>query len=251
MYEYYAQLPPDTEYMQQKYNEFSAGFTPAVFSAPSDIGDQLDQLSQENRRIILSMNHTHASDQFPVAAAINTGEFGKDMATRPISIFAKDTYFQADETRDAFDRMNAIPIFQRKNYEETYGLVVLGRAAIAAIQTAVIRMKHGQNLSAFWEGERNTSGNVRRIQKLQSGLSRVVRGLGSEGVEWAVVNVAIAHDNLDTPRRTVIHVNEPLLELPNKPVEMTTVVTDDLQQAVDHAYALLDRVILNRERTKN
>src|SRR6266699_1563286 len=185
VYKYYEQLPPDAEYMQQKYDEFSAGFTPAVFSAPPAIADRLDQLAQDDYRIILSMNHTHAIDQFPVAAAINAGQFGVDMATRPISIFAKDAYFQTDESRDVFDRMNAIPIFQRKNYEENYGLIVLGRAAVAAIQTAVTRMKHGQNLSAFWEGERNRSGNVRQVQKLQSGLSRLVKGLGNEGIKWA------------------------------------------------------------------
>ncbi len=238
VYEYYAQLPPDMEYMQQKYAGFSAGFTPAVFSAPDGIADQLDQLAQDDHRIILSMNHTHFIDQFPVGAEINNGKLGDDMRTRPMSMLAKDAYFRTN-FRDDLDSMNAIPIFQPKRYQDNSRLV--GEAGLAAIETAVQRMQDGYNLGAFWEGQRN-AGDIRAVQPLQAGLFHVIKKLGRRGIKSAVLNVAVIHDNLDNPKRSIVHVNEPLVNLTGKRANVIGAVQDDLQQATDYAYALLDKV---------
>ncbi|MFD4365930.1 lysophospholipid acyltransferase family protein [Rhodococcus sp. NPDC058521] len=185
--------------------------------------------------LLVAANHLSEFDQYTLAAtAWRTPLRGVIGRTR---VLAKDEVFDPPRRRREVDVMGGIPVFRSKNH----GLRAVADAGRLMMEVSAERLARGDNLAVFPEGTCNYD-DPPTVQHVNSGIGHIASRATKAGASVALLSVGIAYDP-DSPhgdpavKSASVFLAEPVLELPQKPIDISRLVHADLQKAVDGAIA--------------
>lgn len=180
--------------------------------------------------IVVAINHIAENDSYVIAGSAWKGPL------RPIigrsQTLAKDELFTADGHRRLIDAMGGIPVFRGKDH----GIRATNSAAQRLIDVCATRLARRDHLVLFPEGTCNKS-DPEVVQAVGSGLGHIVFRAAKHGVSPVVVPVGLSYGLESEGRDASVWIGEPVSTLPTRPLDISRLVRDELQHAVDEAVA--------------
>ncbi|WP_433606854.1 lysophospholipid acyltransferase family protein [Prescottella agglutinans] len=230
VYSFYLDHQQNRLLAKAAYAALSARYRPRV-RYEAGARDRIRELLASGTPLIVVANHLSDRDQYTLAATAWRTPLRRSIGrTR---VLAKDELFAEPGLRRKVDMMGSIPVFRSKNH----GLRAVAEAGRRMMDISAERLSRGDVLAIFPEGTCN-EGDPSRLQQINSGVGHIAVKARKLGAPPALLSIGISYGpNADTGRSAEVYVGEPVLDLPAKPMEITRVVADRLQAAVDGAVA--------------
>jgi 1-acyl-sn-glycerol-3-phosphate acyltransferase len=240
VYKYYRERDPNPRVARAAHYLVSKKLKPHVAFAPGAQEQIVDHL-KNGKKLLTATNHVHALDPFHIASAMQTEHVFAPMIARTV-IAARPDLFSAGLNnglglgRRALDGVGGFPAFRSKDLgedaDETERLLQHG-AADAMIDTAVVKVDRGFNLTMFGEGERN---------KVDPKVVRpILRGIGiifsevQQAQGLAMLPGGLYYPPGGTSYDPVLYIGRPMLEGAKDPTEVRGEAHSAIQHAVDQA----------------
>ncbi|HEY5857533.1 MAG TPA: lysophospholipid acyltransferase family protein [Aldersonia sp.] len=192
--------------------------------------EQLKALVASGRRLLIAINHLSEKDPYTLAAAAWRSPL------RPIigraRVLAKDELFLDPKVRRRVEMMGAIPVFRGKNY----GIRTVNAAGQRMMDVCATRMARGDDIAVFPEGTCNDV-DPTQVQPIGSGIGHIAFRAHKLGVDPALVFLGLSYGGGTDVRSASYWFEAPVTDVPAKPAEITRVVRDGLQRALDGAVA--------------
>ncbi|MGW0178589.1 lysophospholipid acyltransferase family protein [Nocardia sp. NPDC003345] len=189
--------------------------------------------------LLIAVNHLSRLDPYTLAAAAWRSEL------RPIigrtRVLAKDELFEEEKLRRRIDMMGGIPVFRSTDH----GLRAVNAAGQRMMDICAERLAEGDSLAIFPEGTCNDVDQA-RVQPVGTGIGHIAFRAGKLAAAPALVCLGLSYGKRTDPaaeptkeevRSASFHFAMPRTELPARPAEITRVVKEDLQRALDGAVA--------------
>ncbi|GAB3212112.1 lysophospholipid acyltransferase family protein [Nocardia tengchongensis] len=199
--------------------------------------EKLRELISQRRPLLIAVNHLSQLDPYTVAAAAWRS------ALRPVighaRVLAKDELFIEPKLRERIDMMGGIPVFRGKDH----GVRAVNAAGQRMIDICAERMARGDGVAVFPEGTCNDV-DPTRVQTIGSGIGHIAFRAKKLGANPALVSLGLSYGPRPDPAveptkeeaySASFYFGMPVGELPAKPAEITRVVRDELQDALDGA----------------
>ncbi|WP_137725258.1 lysophospholipid acyltransferase family protein [Prescottella subtropica] len=230
VYRYYLDHRQNLLLARAAYAALSARFRPRVRYADG-ARERLRALLASDTRLIVVANHLSDRDQYTLAATAWQTPLRRVIGrTR---VLAKDELFTEPRLRRAVDLMGSIPVFRSKNH----GLRAVADAGRRMMDVSAQRLYRGDVLAVFPEGTCN-DGDPRRIQRLGTGVGHIAVKARKLGTAPALLPIGIGYGPDPAARGAAgVYVGDPVLDLPTTPMDITRVVSERMQAAVDEAFA--------------
>ncbi|MEU0544148.1 lysophospholipid acyltransferase family protein [Nocardia sp. NPDC005978] len=199
--------------------------------------DRLRELISQRRPLLIAINHLSQLDPYTVAAAAWRS------ALRPAigrtRVLAKDELFEEPKLRARIDMMGGIPVFRGKDH----GLRAVNAAGQRMIDICAERLARGDGVAVFPEG---TCNNVdpTQVQQVGTGIGHIGFRAKRLGADPVLVSLGLSYGPRLDPKveptkeeakSASFYFGLPVDGLPSKPAEITRVVRDELQTALDGA----------------
>ncbi|QCQ92309.1 lysophospholipid acyltransferase family protein [Rhodococcus sp. SGAir0479] len=226
VYRFYLDHQQNRLLARAAYAALSARFRPRVRYADG-ARDRLRELLSSDTRLIVVANHLSDRDQYTLAATAWRTPLRR--AVGRTRVLAKDELFVDPGLRRKIDMMGSIPVFRSKNH----GLRAVADAGRRMMDVSAQRLHRGDVLAIFPEGTCN-EGDPTRVQRINTGVGHIAVKARKLGTAPALLAIGISYG---PDRSADVHVAAPVLELPGTPMDVTRLVTAELQGAVDHAVA--------------
>ncbi|GAB4589774.1 lysophospholipid acyltransferase family protein [Nocardia sp. IFM 10818] len=210
-------------------------YRPRISYAPG-AREQLRAFISQGRPLLIAINHLSQLDPYTVAAAAWRS------ALRPAightRVLAKDELFLEAKQRGRIDMMGGIPVFRGKDH----GIRAVNAAGQRMIDVCAERMARGDGVAVFPEGTCNDVDHT-RIQTVGTGIGHIAFRAKKLGANPVLVSLGLSYGPRDPkvePSKeeatsASFYFGAPVAELPTKPAEITRVVRDELQTALDGA----------------
>jgi len=230
VYDFYLRHQQNRQVARVAYAALAQRFKPRV-SYPDGAREDLRRLIYDDTRIIIAVNHLSETDPYTVAATAWASPLRAVIGrTR---VLAKDELFQEPKQRMRIDMMGGIPVFRGKNH----GMRAVNAAGKAMMDVSAQRLQRGDDLAVFPEGTCNLE-DPTKVQHVGSGLGHIVARARERGVEPVLVCVGLSYGpGSERLKSASVYIDNPITELPAKPIAITRVVTDGMQKALDGAVA--------------
>ena len=230
VYRYYLDHQQNRWLARAAYAALSARFRPRVRYADG-ARDRLRAVLASGTRLIVVANHLSDRDQYTLAATAWRTPLRRMIGrTR---VLAKDELFTDPGLRRAIDMMGSIPVFRSKNH----GLRAVADAGRRMMDVSAERLSRGDVLAIFPEGTCN-EGDPARIQRINSGIGHIAVKARNLGTPPALLALGISYGAGAASNRSAdVFVGAPVVDLPATPMDITRVVADRMQDAVDGAVA--------------
>ncbi|WP_068274707.1 lysophospholipid acyltransferase family protein [Aldersonia kunmingensis] len=231
VYEYYLRHRQNRIQALAAYAILGRRFHPRI-SYADGAKEQLKSLVASGRRLVISVNHLSEKDPYTLAAAAWRSPL------RPIigkvRVLAKDELFIDPKQRRRVEMMGAIPVFRGKNH----GVRAVSAAGQQMMDVCATRMSRGDDLAIFPEGTINHE-DVSQVQPIGSGIGHIVFRARKLGVEPALLFVGLSYGpNGEDVKSASYYFGNPITEFPTKPAEITRLVKEHMQDALDGAVKL-------------
>ncbi|MFF0492099.1 lysophospholipid acyltransferase family protein [Nocardia sp. NPDC004068] len=213
-------------------------YRPRVSFAPG-ARKRLRELIAQGRPLLIAINHLSQLDPYTVAATAWRSSL------RPVigrtRVLAKDELFTDPDLRSRIEMMGGIPVFRGKDH----GVRAVNAAGQRMIDICAERMSRGDGVAVFPEGTCNTV-DPTRLQPLGTGIGHIAFRAKKLGAAPALVSLGLSYGPRPDPtaeptkaevRSASFYFGVPVPDLPTKPAEITRVVREELQAAVDGAVA--------------
>ncbi|MEV6096594.1 lysophospholipid acyltransferase family protein [Nocardia sp. NPDC051981] len=199
--------------------------------------DRLREFVSQRRPLLIAVNHLSQLDPYTVAAAAWRS------VLRPVightRVLAKDELFTETKLRERIDMMGGIPVFRGKDH----GLRAVNAAGQRMIDICAERMARGDGVAVFPEGTCNDV-DPSQVQTVGTGIGHIAFRARKLGAEPVLVSLGLSYGPRLDPRveptkeearSASFYFGMPVAELPTKPAEITRVVREELQNALDGA----------------
>lgn len=226
VYRFYLDHQQNRLLARAAYAALSARFRPRVRYADGARG-RLQELLASGTRLIVVANHLSDRDQYTLAATAWQTPLRR--AVGRTRVLAKDELFTEPGLRRKVDMMGSIPVFRSQNH----GLRAVADAGRRMMDVSAQRLHRGDVLAIFPEGTCN-DGDPTRIQRINTGIGHIAVKARKLGAAPAILAIGISYGRTST-RSANVHVAEPVPDLPATPMDITRLVADQLQGAVDRA----------------
>ncbi|WP_330184323.1 1-acyl-sn-glycerol-3-phosphate acyltransferase [Nocardia sp. NBC_01503] len=213
-------------------------YRPRISYAPG-ARERLRELISQKRPLLIAVNHLSQLDPYTVAAAAWRS------ALRPVigrtRVLAKDELFLESELRARIDMMGGIPVFRGKDH----GLRAVNAAGQRMIDICAERMARGDGVAVFPEGTCNDV-DPTQVQTVGTGIGHIAFRAKRLGADPVLVSLGLSYGSRTDPtvepnkeeaKSASFYFGVPVPALPSKPAEITRVVRDELQTALDGAVA--------------
>ena len=240
VYNFYREYRPHPRTSAFLYGALGNVFRPKV-TYGGDSQEQIANIFDSGRTVILASNHLKAIDPCNIAALVNREELLHPIAKNG-SIPSKKSLFKYAGVRQAIDGLGAFPVYRDEDAKaeknKNGGKSLPMRAILDEfIDTAIARLDSGQHMAMFAEGTRN-KGDITKLQPLFSGLGKMVCGV-SKVEQPAIIPMALhygtgPHDATITPH---VQIGEPHIELFSHRKEVMAWLAPALQDCVDASTA--------------
>ncbi|RYX78941.1 1-acyl-sn-glycerol-3-phosphate acyltransferase [bacterium] len=197
-------------------------------------GQQIKDLRGRGDSFLISVNHpTNTSDQFILAGAAFKSPLRRSIGH--MRVLGKDDLFEDEERRKRIDMMGSIPVFRPKDH----GMRAVAAAGKRMIDISAQRLKDGDNLAVFVQGE-HESQHPDRIDSIHTGIGHIAHHALRRDTPLHLLSIGIAYDGPgDEPKldHASVYINPPIAteNIPGKINDIKNTVHQDLQHAVDSA----------------
>ncbi|WP_405487015.1 lysophospholipid acyltransferase family protein [Nocardia sp. NBC_00511] len=213
-------------------------YQPRVSYAPG-ARERLREFISQGRPLLISVNHLSQLDPYTVAATAWRS------VLRPVigrtRVLAKDELFVEPKLRSRIDMMGGIPVFRGKDH----GIRAVNAAGQRMIDICAERMARGDGIAVFPEGTCNDV-DPDQVQTVGTGIGHIAFRAKKLGANPVLVSLGLSYGPRPDPKveptkeqvkSASFYFGVPVPELPTKPAEITRVVRDELQVALDGAVA--------------
>lgn len=145
---------------------------------------------------------------------------------------AKDELFAENGHRGLIDAMGGIPVFRSRDH----GLRAANAAAQRLIDVCATRVSSRDHLVVFPEGTCNKS-DPAVVQAIGSGVGHIVFRAVKQGIAPVIVPVGMSYGPDAEKRGASVWIGNPVSAMPTRPLDISRLVRDELQHAVDQAVA--------------
>ncbi|WP_186628526.1 1-acyl-sn-glycerol-3-phosphate acyltransferase [Rhodococcus sp. BP22] len=230
VYDFYLDHQQNRQVARIAYATLARRFKPRV-SYPAGAREEIRRLVYDNTRFIIAVNHLTESDPYTLAASAWASPLRPGIGrTR---VLAKDELFQEPKQRKRIDMMGGIPVFRGKNH----GLRAVSAAGSRMMDVSAERMRRGDDLAVFPEGTCNLE-DATKVQHVGSGIGHITARARKLGVEPVLICIGLSYGPGSSKLKSAsVYIDEPITDLPAKPIEIARVVAAGLQKAVDGAVA--------------
>lgn len=230
VYDFYLRHQQNRQVARLAYAALARRFKPRV-SYRDGAREELRRLVYDDTRLIIAVNHLTETDPYTVAATAWASPL------RPVigrtRVLAKDELFQEAKQRKRIDMMGGIPVFRGKNH----GMRAVSAAGNRMMDVSAERMRRGDDLAVFPEGTCNLE-DPTQVQKVGSGIGHIVARVRKLGVEPVLVCIGLSYGpGSEKLKSASVYFDEPITDLPEKPLHITKAVADGMQKALDGAVA--------------
>ncbi|MBL1073045.1 1-acyl-sn-glycerol-3-phosphate acyltransferase [Nocardia sp. 2] len=238
VYDFYRDHQQNQVKAKAAYWLLSRRFQPRIGYAPG-AREKLREYISQGRALLISINHLSQQDPYTVAAAAWRS------ALRPAigrtRVLAKDELFLEPEQRRKIDMMGGIPVFRGKDH----GIRAVNAAGQRMIDICAERMARGDGVAVFPEGTCNDV-DPTQVQTVGTGIGHIAFRAKKLGADPVLVSLGLSYGPRPDPKveptkeeakSASFYFGVPVGELPLKPAEITRVVRDELQVALDGAVA--------------
>ncbi|MCL2532999.1 MAG: 1-acyl-sn-glycerol-3-phosphate acyltransferase [Nocardiaceae bacterium] len=230
VYRFYLDHQQNRILAKAAYAALSARFRPRVRYADG-ARERLRGLLASGTPLIVVANHLSDRDQYTLAATAWQTPLRR--AIGRTRVLAKDELFAEPGMRRKVDMMGSIPVFRSKNH----GLRAVADAGRRMMEISAERLARGDVLAIFPEGTCN-EGDPTRLQQINSGVGHIAVKARKLGAAPALLSIGISYGPAaDRGRSATVYVGDPVVDLPTTPMDITRLVTERLQHAVDEAVA--------------
>jgi 1-acyl-sn-glycerol-3-phosphate acyltransferase len=240
LYEFYEHHQQPRFMARIVYLLLAAQLRPHVSYAEGAKGS-IKKLVQQKTPILLALNHIDDKRDAKVTSAAAFLSPIRPLLGR-LRVLAKDGLFDEENAandpdfdpklRDKIDLMGSIPVFRQIDHPDN---PFVSKAGIAMIQTATNRVVSGDSLAVYVEGTCNKTDDKTKLQHVEGGLSHIYNRARKLGKRAAIVSVGINYGPTNDASKASIFFNTPMLDLPDKPHDITAAIAEDLQVAVHGA----------------
>ncbi len=230
VYDFYLRHQQNRHVTRLAYAALARRFKPRV-DYPDGAREDLRRLIYDDTRLILAVNHLTETDPYTVAASAWASPLRAVIGrTR---VLAKDELFQEPKQRRRIDMMGGIPVFRGKNH----GMRAVNEAGKAMLDVSAQRLRRGDDLAVFPEGTCNLE-DPTKIQHVGSGIGHIVARARALGVEPVLVCIGLSYGpDAAKLKSASVYIDTPVAALPEKPIDITRVVAEGMQKALDGAVA--------------
>ncbi len=227
VYDFYTEYRPYQRTTKTLGRLMACLFKPQVTYAEG-AEEQIAELFDNDRSIVIASNHVSATDP-PVIAAMAMRESVLQPMIGNSFIPAKASLFKRP-LRHAVDGLGSIPVFRKEDATpETEALLL--RAGSRLFRTCIARLNAGQNMVIFPEATRNQ--NPDNLLKLQNGVGKMVCAV-SDVEQPAVVPMAIRYDGTRPGmRKPVVYVSNPSEEPFTRSRDVMSWLQPAMQESLD------------------
>ncbi|KAA0019405.1 lysophospholipid acyltransferase family protein [Antrihabitans cavernicola] len=227
VYAYYLAHQQNRLQSKASYAYLARKYAPRVTYAPG-AKEQLRDLIASNTRLIISIDHLSQDDPYTVAATAWRSPLRPTIGrTR---VLAKDELFLEEKQRKKVDMMGGIPVFRGKNH----GIRAVNAAGQTMMDLCAERMRRGDNLAIFPEGTCNLE-DPTRVQAVGSGIGHVTSRSMKLGVRPALIFLGLSYGPGETTTGASMFFDSPVVDIPDRPGEITRLVRARMQDALDRA----------------
>lgn len=214
VYDYYREHEPSAPVLKGLHWSMNKLYRPTLHFADG-AAERIDELLDNNNRLIIACNHVNMFDQLPAAAVLQQRPLRRVVGNT--IVLAKQPYFENPAVRRLLDLCGAIPVCRDKDLTEELGLTRRDQLQIGQelISTVGQKMGEGYHMFLFPEGTRNQS-NPAELGQIKSGVGRMAlaataaHGESEPPVPVALVPMAIWYgEDVRHSLRPTIHVNTP------------------------------------------
>ncbi|MEU0542326.1 1-acyl-sn-glycerol-3-phosphate acyltransferase [Nocardia sp. NPDC005978] len=238
VYDYYRDHRQNLLGAKAAYWLLGRRFQPRVSYAEGARKELRDFISA-GRPLIISINHLSEKDPYTVSAAAWRSPL------RPVightRVLAKHEVFADPKMRGKLDMMGAMPVFRSRDHDNSPVNAASGRL----IDTCAEVLARGDSIALFPEGTCNYVDHT-RVQELGGGIGHVVGRARELGANPVLVNLGLSYGPRADPavhlstadvRSASFYFRRPVGELPAEPADITALVREELQTALDAAIA--------------
>ncbi|AYJ47887.1 lysophospholipid acyltransferase family protein [Rhodococcus sp. P1Y] len=229
VYDFYLRHQQNRQVARLAYATLARRFKPRL-SYPGTAREELRRLVYDDTRLIIAVNHLSETDPYTVAATAWASPL------RPVigrtRVLAKDELFQEPKQRKRIDMMGGIPVFRGKNH----GMRAVSAAGNRMMDVSAERVRRGDNLAVFPEGTCNLE-DPTQVQKVGSGIGHIISRVRALGVEPVLICIGLSYGTPQTLKGASVYIDEPITDLPEKPLHITRTVAQGMQKALDGAVA--------------
>ncbi|UGT40686.1 1-acyl-sn-glycerol-3-phosphate acyltransferase [Nocardia yamanashiensis] len=213
-------------------------YRPRIGYAPG-AREKLRELISRKRPLLISINHLSQLDPYTVAAAA-WGSVLRPVIGRT-RVLAKDELFLEEKQRGRIDMMGGIPVFRGKDH----GIRAVNAAGQRMIDICAERMARGDGVAVFPEGTCNDV-DPAQVQTVGTGIGHIAFRAKKLGADPVLVSLGLSYGPRPDPKMeptkeeakgASFYFGVPVEGLPTKPAEITRIVRDELQIALDGAVA--------------
>lgn len=228
VYDYYLAHQQNRVLSKAAYAALSLRYRPRV-SYADGARELIRARVNAGGNFIVAVNHLTDKDQYILAATAWRSRL------RPIigrtRVLAKDELFIDPAMRPKIDLMGGIPVFRSKNH----GMRAVADAGRRMMEVSAERLRRGDSLAIFPEGTCNTV-DPARVQHVNSGIGHIAWRATKLGTTPALLHLGISYgDAPQTVQSARVHIGQPILDLPAKPMDIAKFVAENLQAVVDEA----------------
>ncbi|MGX1808666.1 lysophospholipid acyltransferase family protein [Nocardia sp. NPDC055321] len=238
VYDYYRDHRQNLVKAKAAYWLLGHRFRPRVGFAEGARKELRDFISG-GRPVVISINHLSEKDPYTVSAAAWRSPL------RPVightRVLAKHEVFADPKMRGMLDTMGGMPVFRSRDHENS----PVNAASARLIDTCAEILARGDSIALFPEGTCNYVDHT-RVQELGGGIGHVVSRARELGANPVLVNIGLSYGPRADPavklstadvRSASFYFRRPVGELPAEPAEITNLVREELQAALDAAVA--------------
>lgn len=230
VYDFYLRHQQNRQVARLAYATLARRFKPRV-SYPDGAREELRRLVYDDTRLIIAVNHLTETDPYTVAATAWASPL------RPVigrtRVLAKDELFQESKQRKRIDMMGGIPVFRGKNH----GMRAVSAAGNRMMDVSAERVKRGDNLAIFPEGTCNLE-DPTQVQQVGSGIGHIAARVRKLGVEPVLICIGLSYGpGSEKLKSASVYIDNPITDLPEKPLFIARTVAEGMQKALDGAVA--------------
>lgn len=189
-------------------------------------------LIESGARFVVNINHIHEKDTTIATAGLARTAFNAILGRA--FVFAKHEHFNtADKVkRAALDKLG-LPIFHPKRFLDPAFRTKLVEATKRALALGVDRAVDDKRpVLLHGEGERNTTEDKNKVQKIRALLGMMALGIRKRGESAALLNVAVTYSDHETLENPIVVVGAPITNLPGSINKIGDIAQKDLQRLV-------------------
>jgi 1-acyl-sn-glycerol-3-phosphate acyltransferase len=160
-------------------------YRPKIHTA-ENVEYELEEIVENDDRIIFASNHLTIADQFPIAALTKRVDPLRPLGDRVFAL-AKSSYFTKPYLKPGLDATGTLPVFRPQDVDSN--LRLQAAATRSLIQTSVARIVEGWSMLIFPEGTRNRE-DPGRLGTIHGGIGRIASEASKE-VGVSIVPVAL------------------------------------------------------------